>query len=839
MRILNLSLSNFGRHAELSVDMNAPVVGVIGANGQGKSTLLEAIQYALCGKLSDTSSAFMRDGGKHGATEVKMEFQKHGKTGVITRRITKSSSSRTLLWEGKEIKAAKEVDAVMGDLLGTDKRAVLECVFVPQGDLSRMLFGEASEREALFRKLTGCGHFDAVAAAATKQAAILKGSISDLQPTIDQMRLQIADTDQQMSQHLNTLKIMPDYSHKLRDLQSRMAALRRMESVFQQYTALYAKITTNKWDVSPEAIKALSDEVTALGRKSTESQMTAARVSAELNALRALSLAMHEEEAATADQLSKAITAPVAPTSSEYAELQDRENALRRLGVELKSAVQNLQEMEECELVVATAERELDKARKLGSEAQMHLVFARESVDKLEAFGGEWATLKLKLQVLESLSTSDSCECPVCATKLSGSLRHQYAAYAARLSELEQDRTKLKCDVATLSEHLNRAQEESSQALAKKQQAQKRLDELKSTTSSVRVEDLQARLEATNHELAALPGKLQSMAHAMRLKSEWTHAYTAALDRVKTCQRNTATRITEAENMGMLVGAMSPVQVDAALQQKQIEADAPQQAYQQIQYELQQKMRALQDITATSGVLQAVNSEAKSLTGALNLDPSTISAEFLQQEMFRVTAEEEETRAQVKRRMEVSATLDALQDIRKTQQNRLEELERQQQTHAKKLAVAGQLDVVAKAFSKAGITSAYLSDVFKILESVVSAHLSSINANFEIRCSDRPLSFDFRRVDEESEWMPQNRLSGGQRVRLSIAMLLALQSVIMPDVGLLVLDEPTTHVNAEGREEIAGLLETMIPKLESTESQLVVCDHCPELLPVMRRKVQL
>lgn len=291
--------------------------------------------------------------------------------------------------------------------------------------------------------------------------------------------------------------------------------------------------------------------------------------------------------------------------------------------------------------------------------------------------------------------------------------------------------------------------------------------------------------------------------------------------------------------MGMLVGAMSPVQVDAALQQKQIEADAPQQAYQQIQYELQQKMRALQDITATSGVLQAVNSEAKSLTGALNLDPSTISAEFLQQEMFRVTAEEEETRAQVKRRMEVSATLDALQDIRKTQQNRLEELERQQQTHAKKLAVAGQLDVVAKAFSKAGITSAYLSDVFKILESVVSAHLSSINANFEIRCSDRPLSFDFRRVDEESEWMPQNRLSGGQRVRLSIAMLLALQSVIMPDVGLLVLDEPTTHVNAEGREEIAGLLETMIPKLESTESQLVVCDHCPELLPVMRRKVQL
>jgi DNA repair exonuclease SbcCD ATPase subunit len=70
-----------------------------------------------------------------------------------------------------------------------------------------------------------------------------------------------------------------------------------------------------------------------------------------------------------------------------------------------------------------------------------------------------------------------------------------------------------------------------------------------------------------------------------------------------------------------------------------------------------------------------------------------------------------------------------------------------------------------------------------------------------------------------------NKLSGGQRVRLSIAFLLAVQQLIIPELGLLVLDEPTTHVNDEGVESLADLLQNLGAQLASSDAQIVVCDH--------------
>lgn len=43
MRIINIELKNWGPHKHLNLDLNAPVVGIVGANGKGKSNLLQAI----------------------------------------------------------------------------------------------------------------------------------------------------------------------------------------------------------------------------------------------------------------------------------------------------------------------------------------------------------------------------------------------------------------------------------------------------------------------------------------------------------------------------------------------------------------------------------------------------------------------------------------------------------------------------------------------------------------------------------------------------------------------------------------------------------------------------
>ena len=87
--------------------------------------------------------------------------------------------------------------------------------------------------------------------------------------------------------------------------------------------------------------------------------------------------------------------------------------------------------------------------------------------------------------------------------------------------------------------------------------------------------------------------------------------------------------------------------------------------------------------------------------------------------------------------------------------------------------------------------------------------------------------------------MDQCKLSGGQRVRASVAFLLAVQSLVIPDVGLLMLDEPSMHLDQESQENLRDLISNLAESLRREEKQLVVVDHCPVLMPAFRRVITL
>ncbi len=78
-----------------------------------------------------------------------------------------------------------------------------------------------------------------------------------------------------------------------------------------------------------------------------------------------------------------------------------------------------------------------------------------------------------------------------------------------------------------------------------------------------------------------------------------------------------------------------------------------------------------------------------------------------------------------------------------------------------------------------------------------------------------------------------NRLSGGQQVLASIAFLLAL-SEVLSQLDFLILDEPTTHLDANRRKELVTVLERLrrIP-------QLIIVDHHPELLEAADMRFQV
>jgi len=147
--------------------------------------------------------------------------------------------------------------------------------------------------------------------------------------------------------------------------------------------------------------------------------------------------------------------------------------------------------------------------------------------------------------------------------------------------------------------------------------------------------------------------------------------------------------------------------------------------------------------------------------------------------------------------------------------------------------IIDELQMLKHTFSKSGLPGLYVSDRFSRLTAITNTNLSCMQANFSVRASlNEPLAFEFIRNDlPDVAWLDQSKLSGGQRVRLAVAFLTAVQQLVIPDVGLLVMDEPSTHLDAESVDSMRELLHTMSRQFKARDAQIIVCDHNPRLIP--------
>src|SRR5258708_928572 len=70
MQILALELENTKSYATAQVDFSAGVNAIVGHNGSGKSTILEAIGFALFDAIDYKQTEFVRDGFKNASMTV-------------------------------------------------------------------------------------------------------------------------------------------------------------------------------------------------------------------------------------------------------------------------------------------------------------------------------------------------------------------------------------------------------------------------------------------------------------------------------------------------------------------------------------------------------------------------------------------------------------------------------------------------------------------------------------------------------------------------------------------------------------------------------------------------
>ena len=251
MRPLKLRLQAFGSYVEEQIlDFekalgDAPFVLIHGSTGAGKSTILDAIVFALYGESSGNirKSTTLRSSTAppERVTEVEYVFAlgrrryrilrspayERMSRGKMTTRTAKGQLYRLPDEgeDGEELLLASNVTEVsdrIGQLIGFDAEQFRQVVLLPQGQFQRFLLAEVKDRSAIMQRIFRTERYQRLEEALLQESIDLENAAKEEREHIDQMlrsenlntsdelRARIAELKEAIDRHAEELKVLED-----------------------------------------------------------------------------------------------------------------------------------------------------------------------------------------------------------------------------------------------------------------------------------------------------------------------------------------------------------------------------------------------------------------------------------------------------------------------------------------------------------------------------------------------------------------------------------------------------------------------------------------------------
>ncbi|MDP8938008.1 MAG: SMC family ATPase, partial [Actinomycetota bacterium] len=201
MRVTRLYLRNY-RVYEGPLDLEIPpgLVGIYGANGAGKSALIESIRFSLYGK-SRTALDEVRTSGVNADCVTEVEFEHEGHMYLVRRTISGPASTvkAEAHADGLQVsEGVRDTGRYVHSILGMDDAAFRASVFAEQKQLAAFSEQRPAERRNLILQLLGITPLDAARDLARKDARASQQSFERLRsvlPELERLRVEAADAD--------------------------------------------------------------------------------------------------------------------------------------------------------------------------------------------------------------------------------------------------------------------------------------------------------------------------------------------------------------------------------------------------------------------------------------------------------------------------------------------------------------------------------------------------------------------------------------------------------------------------------------------------------------------
>jgi len=396
MRFQRIAMESFKCYDDADLTFDPGVTVIHGLNGSGKSSLLEACFFTLYGSKAIDEN--LEDVVTIGADDCTVElwFAHAGGEYHLTRRVRNTGERATtakcvLETPDDTFEGARAVRRRVTELLRMDSEAFVNCAYVRQGEVNKLINASASDRQDMLDDLLQLGKLEAYRERASDARVGVKRVRDDKQSRLDQLDDQIAAKEEKgLHERLNALET---------ELSETTAEIERIEGqretaaeTLEQATAVLAEYEERR-----EQLSDLTGDIEALESEITETERERESLKERISTLQAereeLTTERDEKiaETALAEPDRQRVDARIDNLGEQAEELQSR---IKTQSVE---AQKHSSEADSLASEADDLESRAEAKREEAADLEADLADARENINDLRA------KLDEKDELIESL----------------------------------------------------------------------------------------------------------------------------------------------------------------------------------------------------------------------------------------------------------------------------------------------------------------------------------------------------------------------------------------------------------------------------------------------------
>ena len=877
MIIESLHIKNFKSHRDTYIDFDTGISIIMGGNGAGKSSILEAISFALFKQhTSKKIDQLITIGQKRMSVEIK--FIVNGRKYSILRERTKTSSKALMkVNEGDQfhplVSGDRQVTTEVQELLEMDGDLFLNAVYVRQGEIADLIEKTPAEKKEMIGRLLGIDSLEKAwknmkivldkykdkklrLEGKIESFAELKEELNSKKEQEDNFKIEIKALNREIEEKIIETKLIQE---KKEILDKRGLEFEKNQTLLNSKEQFREQLEKTKKD--------LDWQLTEITRKEQEIDKLKPKLS-RLEVLKSL---------------------------------EEKGKELKNLNKDKERLINILNDIERFEKILTDNEPYYNDYSLLNNDVNS-LQYAKDQFEGSRVLSQQYTARKLKVEAKmnEALEkTRDTLE------KSNHILNTHFTSVEELETHLSTFKPQLEAKLQKTSKNVHEIQKELSNIQMKNQDLEKPIDELeqvkdrcpicKSTITPEKrdelINDYQTDIEANiirSNDLKEKLIKIEAQKENLDLQQSKIQSINLGilkeyLNSVEEDNKEIESINSNLKELQEKINILEGIEKDIKDKKSQIESIKG-------KYEnyisVKGSLESLGDIEEHSSNLNEINTSLRDLKKKIsalmdiagesieNLPEEIVYLEEMNQKYQRLLGELTQKDALIKRQKEneklIQETLEEIKDMNKN----IVDLKYNEKSHervknewnlkneelnhltGKKQLLNGQLDQISisikeleskiESFQKYKKELNNLKDFLKLLNFIRDLY-GKDGVQKDLRNISRPLieektrelfeRFNFEysdiKLDEDYDvtiYGPTGEssldmISGGEKIAVALALRLGITQVLSGgNLELIMLDEPTIHLDAYRRQELIDLLKKM-----SIIPQMVIVTHDTDL----------